>query len=362
MSAHTHSLFERTEEIFRASEVRLHSDAPTQAESLFRWTLGHIVLGTRPSEAEQWLSDQLAAFAFSGNRKADARRWTHLLATAVAFGHSIVDQAHHGCRWLGSEDNSPEYALAQYGLALCSAGECPDRSRDWVLKLLRIPHDPEVGHFGFELLFVARALEREAIVRESTMVDVVSRTFADSLWFSQPYSAAAHVCVLASDGSSDQIPIKNLFDRLRSIDTRGLDAAGEPRITFSPVRVSAPLEHQSVDFETIQVTITARGEGTIDPGIHEIRPFSSGLPEILANSVGARQSGNPSEQVGRKIARVQCVLKRPETIELGDQATKEIECRVDLAVAIANERLRPIEFQAGFISEMSDDVNDLCDW
>jgi hypothetical protein len=362
MSAHTHSLFERTEEIFRASEVRLRSDAPTQPESLFRWTLGHIVLGSRPSEAEQWLSDQLAAFAFSGNRKADARRWTHLLATAVAFGHSIVDQAHHGCRWLGSEDNSPEYALAQYGLALCSAGKCPDRSRDWVSKLLPIPHDPEVGHFGFELLFLARALEQEAIVRESTMVDVVTRTFADSLWFSQPYSAAAHVCVLASDASPDQIPIKNLFDRLRSIDTRSLDAAGEPRITFSPVRVSAPLEHQSVDIETIQVTITAQGKGTIDPGIHEIRQFSSGLPEILANNVRTRQSGHSSERVARRTVLVKCVLKRPETIEFCDQATREIGCRIDLAVAIANERLRPVEFEAAFVSEVSDDKNDRNTW
>lgn len=225
MSTPVPTLFEKTSSLFRAAESHLRANAPDQAESLFRWTLGQIVLGGSPEGAKDWLAAQLSTFELSGNRKADARRWAHLLATAAALGHGVAQQAEAGCRWLGATGDA-DYALAQYGLALCGAGACTDRSSEWYAKLLTIPHEPDVAHFAYELLFVFRALEDKGRVRETTLIDVAARTFADSLWFTQPYSAAAHVCVLAQAGANDRNWFEALFDRLSTMEARTLSCSG----------------------------------------------------------------------------------------------------------------------------------------
>jgi hypothetical protein len=339
MSTPVPSLFDKTEKIFRAAESKLRSDASAQAESLFRWTLGHIVLGRRPEGAEDWLASQLAAFTFSQNRKADARRWSHLLATAAALGHPVAEQAQAGCRWLGTTGDATEYALAQYGLALCSAGDCRDRSDQWFAKLLPAAHDAEVAHFAFELLFVFRALDEKQAVRDAVLTDVVARIFADSLWFTQPYSAAAHVCAFTRAGSNGQNRLGSLFDRLSSIDARNLDASGRPKITFSPVQIA-------VQAETIVAMVTAQGEGAIDPGIHDLGAFASALPQWLATTVQSKEFKRHTVSKGGQRIVVKCVLERKGGIELSEQASAEIAFRLQLAVAIANRSLSPLEFEA----------------
>jgi len=351
MSAPIHSLFEKTARLFGAAETQLRADAIGQAEPLFRWTLGHILLGRQPEGAEDWLAAQLAGFAFTDNRKADVRRWTHLLATAAALGHSVTAQALAGCRWLGATGESPEYALAQYGLALCGAGACTDRSAEWFAKLLAIPHDPEVAHIAFDLLFVCRALDNRCAAREATVTDIVARTFAESLWFTQPYSAAAHVCAWARSAPDQPTPAAPLFDRLAAIDARNLDASRRPTIAFSPVELAVRPESDSAERATILATVTAQGEGVIDPGLHELRAFASELPEWLAQTVQDADFTRRTASGGRQRVVVACVLKRSRSVELSEAASADIALRLDLAIAIANRRWSPLAFEARFVSE-----------
>ncbi|HVF43558.1 MAG TPA: hypothetical protein VM936_11130 [Pyrinomonadaceae bacterium] len=201
-------------------------------------------------------------------------------AVAELTGQSGDAEARRGLSLLESAAgaDAANYQVVESALALSALAGDGRAVKRWYEAGVALPQASKTS-WTFELLFLStlKSPDDEAL---ASAANAVARSAHDVLWAAPYYSAAPHVCLLASLARGrGQTADGLLRGRAGALDEVVFGAGGKPRLSFSDpaFRFERPRGHAAV----LEVEVTADGDGAFDPGAYDLAAVTRGLPQTI---------------------------------------------------------------------------------